>query len=81
MERPLAIWLQKSYLVLVNEDECVLFVDKSNYLLLNNFYYLSKIYGCAKKIYPNFKSLHLSNVPFLDYLKSEKIALYSIEVL
>lgn len=81
LENPLAIWLQKSYLTLVNENECVLFVDKYNYSLLNNFSYLSKIYGCAKLVHPSFKSLHLANTSFLEYLKSQKIELYSVEVL
>lgn len=81
LEKPLATWLQKSYLTPVNDNECVLFVDKHNHSLLNDLAYLSKIYGCAKLVHPTFKSLHIANTPFLEYLKSQKIELYSLEII
>lgn len=78
---PLAIWLQKSYLTSINEFDCILFVDKYNHDILRNLYYCSKLYACAKTVYPNFKSLHVSNTHFLEYLKHGKVELYSLEVL
>lgn len=78
---PLATWLQKSYLTLINESDCVLFVDKYNYSLLYNLTYMSNIYSCVKLVHPAFKSLHVINTPFLDFLKSQKMELYSLEIL
>jgi len=42
---------------------------------------LSKIYGCVKQVYPSFRSMHFLNSNFLEHLRSNKIELYSIEVL
>ena len=80
LQEPLATWLTKSHLDQINSNECVLFVDKNNYILLHNITYLSQIYPLVKNIYPDFKSLHLVETSFLSYLKQSKIKLYSIEV-
>jgi hypothetical protein len=58
----------------------VLFVDKHNYLLLQNIVYLSQIYPLVKSLCPEFKSLHLLETNLLTYLRQSKIELYSVEV-
>ncbi len=80
LEKPLGIWLRKSYLAQSNKNDCVLFVDKQNYLLLQNFLYISKIYSIIKTIYPDFRSLHIAESSLLVFLRQSKIELYSIEV-
>jgi hypothetical protein len=64
----------------VNNVDCVLFVDRNSHHLLHNIHYMSQIYGAVKTLYPSFKSLHLANTNFMDFLKSSKIQLYSLEV-
>lgn len=80
LPEPLTTWLRKSYLTQINNNECVLFVDKQNYLLLQNIAYLSQIYPIVKSICPEFKSLHMVESSLLTYLRQSKIELYSIEV-
>ena len=81
LDQPLATWLNKSSLKQINEFDSVLFLDKSNYLLINNLQYLSKVYPAVKMFAPNTRSLHLVHTPFLEYIKNNEIDLYSIEVL
>ena len=81
LDQPLATWLSKSSLKQINEFDSVLFLDKSNYFLLNNLQYLSKIYPAVKILAPSIRSLHMVHTPFLEYIKNNEIDLYSIEVL
>lgn len=80
LDQPLATWLSRSYLTQVQTDS-ILFLDKSNYLILNNLYYLPQLYSVVKSYFPETKSLHLVTTTLLEFIKNKDIDLYSVEVI
>jgi len=57
-----------------------MFVESSSYDLINTLEHLSVIYPYVQKLYPDVKSLHLTQTSFAELIKTNKIEVYSIEV-
>jgi hypothetical protein len=73
LPQPLRAWLTKSYLTEPINNVSVLFVESENFNILNNFYFLHKIYPIAKQVHDEIHSLHLSSLPLLDSLQNKKV--------
>ena len=78
MPQPLKTWLIKSYLSEPVNNASLLIVNPDHYSLINNTYYLSKIYPIAKQIYPDIMSLHVSALPISESLRTKVISFESL---
>ena len=78
LPQPLKTWLIKSYLSEPVNNSSLLIVDPEHYALINNTYYLSKIYPIAKQVYPEIISLHISCLPISESLRTKVISFESL---
>lgn len=80
MPQPLKTWLTKSYLTQSKNASCVLLVDPRYYDLLNNTFYLSKIYPLIRKVDPDMLSLHISAPTIADHIKEQILEFENVEM-
>lgn len=79
LPNPLQTWLSKSYLTQLTDKSCVLFVDNSTRLIIDNLSYLSQIYPVVKKLHNDVTSLYISGSTVSYLLSEKKLEIFTVE--
>jgi hypothetical protein len=73
--------LKISYIQQIADKDVVLMVEDKTLQLIKDFSCMSQIYPVAKIVFPDMRSLYITNNSFTENIKSGKIELQSVEVL